>query len=45
MTSKSLGDTEENARQGVYWLIRASEQGNEEATKTLQDCLENGRGL
>ncbi|KAJ1524751.1 hypothetical protein ONE63_009630 [Megalurothrips usitatus] len=39
------GDSEENARQGVYWLIRASEQGNEEATVTLQQCLEKGRGI
>lgn len=39
------GDKEENARQGVYWLIRASEQGNEEATHTLQECLEKGQGI
>ncbi|KAE8748291.1 hypothetical protein FOCC_FOCC004927 [Frankliniella occidentalis] len=39
------GDADENARQGVYWLIRASEQGNEEATHTLQQCLERGKGI
>lgn len=37
-------DKEENARLGVYWLIKASEQGNVEATKILEQCLETGQG-
>ncbi|XP_067000241.1 wolframin [Anabrus simplex] len=38
-------DKEENARLGVYWLIRASEQGNTEATEILKQCLETGQGI
>jgi TPR repeat protein len=37
-------DKEENARLGVYWLIKASEQGNTEATNILKQCLETGKG-
>lgn len=37
-------DQEENARLGVYWLIKASEQGHEEATRLLSHCLETGQG-
>lgn len=36
---------EEKARLGVYWLIKASEKGHQEATKMLQECLETGRGI
>lgn len=39
------GDKEENARLGVYWLIKASEQGNMEATAILKRCLETGQGI
>lgn len=35
----------ENAREGIYWLLRASEQGHIEATNLLQNCLETGKGL
>ncbi|XP_054257702.1 wolframin [Macrosteles quadrilineatus] len=38
-------DQEENARLGVYWLIKASEQGHEEATQLLSHCLETGQGI
>lgn len=37
-------DKEENSRLGVYWLIKASEQGNIEATNILKQCLETGKG-
>jgi wolfamin len=37
-------DKEENSRVGVYWLIKASEQGNVEATDLLKRCLETGQG-
>jgi len=37
-------DKEENSRLGVYWLIKASEQGNVEATNILKQCLETGQG-
>jgi TPR repeat protein len=37
-------DKEENSRLGVYWLIKASEQGNVEATNILKHCLETGQG-
>lgn len=37
-------DKEENSRLGVYWLIKASEQGNVEATTILKQCLETGQG-
>jgi wolfamin len=37
-------DKEENSRLGVYWLIKASEQGNIEATNILKQCLETGQG-
>lgn len=30
---------------GVYWLTKASEQGNIEATEILQKCLETGHGI
>lgn len=30
---------------GVYWLTKASEQGNEEATEILRQCLKSGRGI
>ncbi|CAH1406164.1 unnamed protein product [Nezara viridula] len=36
---------EEKARLGVYWLIKASEKGHEEATRMLQNCLDTGRGI
>ncbi|XP_063233013.1 wolframin isoform X2 [Bacillus rossius redtenbacheri] len=39
------GDRQENARLGVYWLIKASEQGNVEATSILKQCLETGQGI
>ncbi|KAK9718418.1 Wolframin EF-hand domain [Popillia japonica] len=39
------GDKKENARLGVYWLIKASEQGNIEATGLLKACLESGKGI
>ncbi|XP_022905359.1 wolframin [Onthophagus taurus] len=38
-------DKRENARLGVYWLIKASEQGNTEATDLLKKCLESGKGI
>lgn len=38
-------DQRENARLGVYWLIKASEQGNTEATALLEKCLLTGRGI
>ncbi|CAB0005408.1 unnamed protein product [Nesidiocoris tenuis] len=37
-------DRDENDRLGVYWLIKASEQGHVEATNMLKNCLETGRG-
>ena len=30
---------EENGKKAVDWLIKASKQGNEEATKLLQECV------
>jgi len=36
---------EENARLAVYWLIKSSEQGNEEATLLLRDCYDSGNGI
>ncbi|XP_023248613.1 wolframin [Copidosoma floridanum] len=38
-------DKEENAKLGVYWLTKASEQGNLEATDMLCKCLASGRGI
>ncbi|CAH0554396.1 unnamed protein product [Brassicogethes aeneus] len=38
-------EKKENARLGVFWLIKASEQGNIEATKLLQTCLQTGKGI
>ncbi|KAF7382696.1 hypothetical protein HZH66_013098 [Vespula vulgaris] len=38
-------DKEENAKLGVYWLTKASEQGNLEATEILKQCLATGRGI
>lgn len=38
-------DKAENARLGVYWLMKASEQGNMEATDLLKKCLETGKGI
>lgn len=38
-------DKEERARLGVYWLTKASEKGHEEATRMLQECIENGIGI
>lgn len=38
-------DKEENAKLGVYWLTKASEQGNLEATDILRQCLNTGRGI
>lgn len=36
---------EENARLALYWLIKSSEQGNDEATKLLEECLRSGKGI
>ena len=41
----SINDNEENAKLGVFWLIKASEQGNLEATNILRQCLETGEGI
>ncbi|XP_012281562.1 wolframin [Orussus abietinus] len=38
-------DSEENAKLSVYWLTKASEQGNLEATDILRKCLATGRGI
>ncbi|KAJ8686766.1 hypothetical protein QAD02_022560 [Eretmocerus hayati] len=38
-------DKEENAKLGVYWLTKASEQGNLEATEILRKCLATGQGI
>lgn len=38
-------DNVENARLGVYWLMKASEQGNIEATDLLKKCWETGKGI
>lgn len=38
-------EKKENARLAVYWLIKASEQGNTEATSLLQTCLQTGKGI
>ncbi|KAK3102572.1 hypothetical protein FSP39_012288 [Pinctada imbricata] len=35
----------ENGKLGTRWLIEASRQGNEEATKKLQECLKTGTGV
>nr|XP_018907984.1 PREDICTED: wolframin isoform X1 [Bemisia tabaci] len=39
------GDPDEKARLGVYWLIKASEQGHVEATELLKQCLQTGKGI
>ncbi|XP_068899553.1 wolframin isoform X2 [Tenebrio molitor] len=38
-------EAKENERLGVYWLIKASEQGNMEATNLLKTCLQTGKGI
>lgn len=38
-------DNRANACLGVYWLIKASEQGNVEATELLKQCLISGKGI
>ncbi|CAH1155885.1 unnamed protein product [Phaedon cochleariae] len=38
-------ERKENARLGVYWLMKASEQGNIEATELLKTCLQTGKGI
>ncbi|XP_014242098.1 wolframin isoform X2 [Cimex lectularius] len=38
-------DQEQNDRLGVYWLVKASEQGHKEATKILETCLKTGKGI
>ncbi|XP_046382536.1 wolframin [Ischnura elegans] len=38
-------EEEENARVAVYWLIKASEQGHDEGTSMLRNCLETGQGI
>lgn len=45
ITVFSVNDNEENARLGVFWLIKASQQGNMEATNILSKCLETGEGI
>lgn len=42
--SESPSEEIENAREGIYWLVKASEQGHIEATDLLKTCLETGRG-
>lgn len=36
---------DENCRLAIYWLVKSSEQGNEEATDLLRKCLESSRGI
>lgn len=38
-------EQKENAKSGVYWLLKASEQGNLEATDLLRTCLKTGKGI
>ncbi len=40
-----LESSKETAELGVYWLLRASEQGHVEATELLQRCLDSGLGI
>ena len=42
--SDSASEEAENAREGIYWLIKASEQGHAEATNVLKECLQTGKG-
>lgn len=35
----------EKAKIGVYWLMKASEQGNIEATDLLKKCWDTGKGI
>ncbi|CAG7719868.1 unnamed protein product [Allacma fusca] len=35
----------ENSKKAIYWLIKSAEQGNEEATSLLQQCLKTGQGI
>ncbi|XP_023029116.2 wolframin ER transmembrane glycoprotein wfs1 [Leptinotarsa decemlineata] len=42
---ESDAERRENARLGVYWLMKASEQGNIEATELLKTCLQTGKGI
>ncbi|XP_037071637.1 wolframin-like [Pollicipes pollicipes] len=35
----------QNYVQAVYWLTKASEQGNAEATELLRECFDRGRGI
>lgn len=45
LISEFESEKKENATLGVYWLMKASEQGNVEATTILKSCLETGRGI
>ena len=38
-------EAKQNYVQAVYWLTKASEQGNVEATDLLRECFENNRGI
>ncbi|XP_055598230.1 wolframin [Uranotaenia lowii] len=35
----------ENHAQGVHWLLRAAQQGHEQAIIMLSDCYQTGRGI
>ncbi|KAK9873200.1 hypothetical protein WA026_021433 [Henosepilachna vigintioctopunctata] len=41
----SVSERKENEQLGIYWLIKASEQGNVEATELLKTCLKTGKGI
>jgi wolfamin len=38
-------DPVENHVQGVYWLLRASQQGHEESALMLAECYSSGKGI
>lgn len=37
-------DTENNAKLAIFWLTKASKQGSDKATESLEKCLETGTG-
>ncbi|CAG9760957.1 unnamed protein product [Ceutorhynchus assimilis] len=43
--SEFKSEQKENARLGVYWLLKSSDQGNLEATELLKSCLKTGKGI
>uniref|UniRef100_U5EYL1 Putative glutamate-cysteine ligase regulatory-subunit n=1 Tax=Corethrella appendiculata TaxID=1370023 RepID=U5EYL1_9DIPT len=45
LTDQQQSGSNENNSQAVYWLLKAAQQGHEDALVMLNDCYQSGKGI